>query len=167
MSIKGGIMAGGWPYVFEIRDVGHGQWIGIYELQVSQSLGCCGGDFSIICAGAFSLSLYLLFLISLLVLSSTSLASTYLLSRITVVHHAALNCIRRIFAIIVTSIVFGVPITFVGALGICISFGGFMSFTYAKATKKSSSQATLLPLTSAAAAAAATAESSNSNHHRA
>lgn len=64
-----------------------------------------------------------------------SLASTYILSRISVVHHAALNCIRRIFAIIVTSIIFSVPVTPVGALGILISFFGFLGFTYYK-TKK-------------------------------
>jgi hypothetical protein len=82
-----------------------------------------------------------------------------------VVHHAALNCIRRIFAIIVTSIVFGVPITFVGALGICISFGGFVSFTYAKTQKKSSlPKPTVLPLTSSGSSAS---EASNGNHRRA
>jgi hypothetical protein len=79
-----------------------------------------------------------------------SLASTYILSRISVVHHAALNCIRRIFAIIVTSIVFGVPITPVGALGIFVSFGGFMAFTYAKTKKAKQPKpiSNLLPLTS-------------------
>ena len=40
-----------------------------------------------------------------------NLASTYILSRLTVVHHAALNCIRRVVAILVTSLLFGIPIT--------------------------------------------------------
>jgi len=71
-----------------------------------------------------------------------TLASTYILTRISFVHHAAFNCVRRIFAIIVTSIAFGVSITSVGVLGICISFIGFVSFTYFKATKTHS---TLLP----------------------
>ena len=57
-------------------------------------------------------------------------------------HHAALNCVRRIFAIVVTSIVFGVPITFVGAIGILLSFLGFISFTHAKTTKKQHSKKT-------------------------
>jgi membrane protease YdiL (CAAX protease family) len=78
----------------------------------------------------------------------TSLASTYLLSRITVVHHAALNCVRRIFAIIVTSIVFGVPITFTGSAGILLSFVGFMVFTYSKTKKlqKPKPLSSLLPM---------------------
>lgn len=61
-----------------------------------------------------------------------NLASTFVLSRISVVQHAALNCIRRLFSIIITSIVFGVPITFIAALGIVMSIGGFMSFTHFK-----------------------------------
>lgn len=64
--------------------------------------------------------------------TSYNLASTYVLSRITVVHHAALNCVRRLFAIVVTSIIFSVPITLLGALGILVSFGGFMAFTHYK-----------------------------------
>jgi hypothetical protein len=41
-----------------------------------------------------------------------------------------------------------VPITLVGALGICVSFGGFMAFSYAKAHKKTLPQplSSLLPL---------------------
>jgi drug/metabolite transporter (DMT)-like permease len=64
--------------------------------------------------------------------ASYNLASTFILSRISVVHHAALNCLRRIFAIIVTSVVFAVPITFMGAFGIIISVVGFLSFTHYK-----------------------------------
>jgi hypothetical protein len=64
-----------------------------------------------------------------------SLASTYLLTRISVVHHAALNCTRRIFAIVCTSLLFMIPITFLSALGITMSFFSFMLFTYAKTTK--------------------------------
>jgi hypothetical protein len=65
-----------------------------------------------------------------------------------VVHHAALNCIRRIFAIVVTSIVFANPISPKGVLGIFVSFGGFMSFTYAKAQKsqRPKPMSSLLPL---------------------
>jgi hypothetical protein len=76
-----------------------------------------------------------------------SLASTYLLSRISVVHHAALNCIRRIFAIVVTSIVFNIPITFLGGCGILVSFGGFMAFTHHKSKRMGQPKAmsSLLP----------------------
>ena len=66
---------------------------------------------------------------------TASLASTYLLSRITVVHHAALNCIRRIFAIVITSIIFTIPFTVLNVTGIIISCGGFMLYTYAKSNK--------------------------------
>ena len=68
--------------------------------------------------------------------ASYNLASTYILSRISVVHHAALNCIRRIFAIVVTSIVFDVPITLLGGLGIAVSFVGFLSFTHFKVQRQ-------------------------------
>uniref|UniRef100_A0A7S1ZZ84 Sugar phosphate transporter domain-containing protein n=1 Tax=Ditylum brightwellii TaxID=49249 RepID=A0A7S1ZZ84_9STRA len=64
--------------------------------------------------------------------TSYNLASTYILTRISVVHHAALNCIRRVFAIIVTSIVFRVPITTLSAFGIAVSVGGFFSFSHFK-----------------------------------
>lgn len=66
---------------------------------------------------------------------TVSLASTYLLTRISVVHHAALNCTRRIFAIVLTSMLFRIPITWMSSLGIAISFASFMVFTYAKTTR--------------------------------
>jgi drug/metabolite transporter (DMT)-like permease len=76
-----------------------------------------------------------------------NLSSTYILSRITVVYHAALNCIRRVFAIIVTSAFFHVPMTGAGAVGILCSVGGFMSFSHFKAAKqqKASTQRSMLP----------------------
>merc|ERR1719491_906288 len=40
--------------------------------------------------------------------ASYNLASTYVLSRISVVHHSSLNCVRRVFAIIITSTLFQV-----------------------------------------------------------
>ena len=82
--------------------------------------------------------------------TSYNLASTYVLSRISVVHHAALNCIRRLFAIVVTSIAFGVPITLLSALGILVSIGGFACFTYLKQHKArlAKRSASYLPLNS-------------------
>jgi Na+/melibiose symporter-like transporter len=65
-----------------------------------------------------------------------SLASTYILTRISVVHHAALNCTRRIFAILCTSLLFHISISFRSGVGIVISFVSFMVFTYAKTLKK-------------------------------
>lgn len=65
-----------------------------------------------------------------------NLASTYILNRISVVHHAALNCIRRVFAVVVTSLVFQIPITVLGILGILMSVGGFMGFTHFKVQRQ-------------------------------
>ncbi|KAG7356653.1 triose-phosphate transporter family protein [Nitzschia inconspicua] len=78
---------------------------------------------------------FALAIINGLAFSSYNLASTYLLTRISVVHHAALNCTRRIFAIVCTSILFAIPIPFLSALGITTSFLSFMVFTYAKTIK--------------------------------
>merc|ERR1712157_25880 len=57
--------------------------------------------------------------------ASYNLASTYILTRISVVHHATLNCLRRVFAIIVTSFLFHVNMTWWTWLGIIISVTGF------------------------------------------
>ena len=59
----------------------------------------------------------------------TSLASTYVLSRISVVHHAAWNCVRRIFAIVITSILFQVPISTLSMYGIAFSILSFFSYS--------------------------------------
>ncbi|KAL3775123.1 hypothetical protein ACHAWO_001946 [Cyclotella atomus] len=67
--------------------------------------------------------------------TSYNLASTYVLTRITVVHHAALNCIRRVFAVVVTSVVFGLSINALQLLGIATSVGGFFSFSHYKFKK--------------------------------
>ncbi|CAB9522847.1 Phosphoenolpyruvate/phosphate translocator [Seminavis robusta] len=81
-----------------------------------------------------------------------NLASTFILTRISVVHHAALNCIRRIFAIIVTSIYFRIPVTVIGILGFFVSFGGFMSFTHYKMERQKQPKplSSLLPVSAAA-----------------
>lgn len=84
--------------------------------------------------------------------TSYNLASSYILSRISVVHHAALNCIRRVFAIIVTSVLFQIPITVTGAAGICLAVIGFMAYTHYKQKQQQSScqplRHTTLPLSS-------------------
>ena len=69
-------------------------------------------------------------------MNQRSLASSYVLTRVSVVHHAALNCIRRLFAIVMTSIIFGVPITAIAWVGIFVSIGGFVGFTYYKMQRK-------------------------------
>jgi len=77
-----------------------------------------------------------------------NLASTYVLTKISVVHHAAVNCIRRIFAIIVTSIVFRVSITPMGLVGIMCSVIGFLSFSYFKTKRQDKRRriSSLLPI---------------------
>lgn len=74
----------------------------------------------------------LLALVNGLAFTSYNLASTYILTRISVVHHAALNCIRRVFAIVMTSIVFGLTITFLQGVGIAISVGAFFAYSHFK-----------------------------------
>ena len=59
-----------------------------------------------------------------------SLASCYILSRISVVQHSGFGCLRRMFAIVTTSIAFGVPISGMGALGILMCVVGFSGFTH-------------------------------------
>jgi solute carrier family 35 protein E1 len=71
--------------------------------------------------------------------TSYNLASTYILSRISVVHHAVINCIRRVFAIVVTSVLFEIPITDMGAAGICLAVVGFMLYTHYKVQQQQSS----------------------------
>ena len=67
--------------------------------------------------------------------SAYNLASTYLLTRISVVQHAALNCTRRIVAIVLTGFLFHIPFTPPLLGGITLSFLSFLLYTYAKTTK--------------------------------
>jgi drug/metabolite transporter (DMT)-like permease len=62
--------------------------------------------------------------------SSYCVASCYVLTKLSVMQYTGLGCLRRMFAILSTSLVFGVPITPVGALGIGMCFCGFCSFTH-------------------------------------
>jgi drug/metabolite transporter (DMT)-like permease len=86
------------------------------------------------------MSYWLLALVNGCAFTCYNLASTYILSRISVVHHAAINCIRRVFAIVVTSILFGVPITLGGGIGIALAVVGFMSYTHFKILQQQSKQ---------------------------
>lgn len=77
-------------------------------------------------------------------------ASSFVLTRISVVRHAALNCLRRLFAIVVASFIFSVPITILSQMGIFVSIVGFLLFTKYKVERKNQSrrQTSLLPVTS-------------------
>jgi drug/metabolite transporter (DMT)-like permease len=68
--------------------------------------------------------------------ASYNLASTYVLTRLSVVHHAALNCIRRVFAIVVTSIIFGSTIAPLQIAGMTIAVLGFFSYVHFKSRKE-------------------------------
>ena len=68
--------------------------------------------------------------------TSYNLASTYILTRISVVHHAALNCIRRVFAIIVTSLIFGLSITLLQLSGIALAIMCFFCYIHFKMIKE-------------------------------
>jgi drug/metabolite transporter (DMT)-like permease len=58
------------------------------------------------------------------------LASCYVLTKLSIVQYTLLGCMRRMFAIISTSIAFGVTITLLGALGIVLCFCGFCCFSH-------------------------------------
>jgi len=75
-------------------------------------------------------------LINGLAFTSYNLASTYVLTRISVVHHAALNCIRRVFAIIVTSLIFGLSITILQVVGIGLAVVAFFCYIHFKMKKE-------------------------------
>jgi len=57
-----------------------------------------------------------------------TLASTSVLTQVNLMEHAALNALRRLFAIIVTSFVFSTIITKKGFMGIGLTVGGFLLF---------------------------------------
>lgn len=95
---------------------------------------------SVLSLGGFmvkdALHYVLLSLVNGLAFASYNLASTYVLSRISVVHHAALNCIRRVFAIVVTSVIFRLKITLLQMMGICLAISGFFSYIHFKMMKE-------------------------------
>ena len=59
-----------------------------------------------------------------------SLASCYVLSKLTVLHHSSLNCLRRMIAILATSIYFHKGLSVESIIGLFTSFTAFISFTY-------------------------------------
>jgi drug/metabolite transporter (DMT)-like permease len=67
---------------------------------------------------------------------SYNLAACFLLSKITVTHYAALSCLRRMFAIIASCIVFRIEVNAVMGGGILTSFGGFCGFTYYRSMRQ-------------------------------
>jgi len=75
-------------------------------------------------------------LVNGLAFTSYNLASTHVLTRISVVHHAALNCIRRVFAIIVTSLIFGLSITILQLGGIGLAVAAFFCYIHFKMKKE-------------------------------
>lgn len=66
---------------------------------------------------------------------SYCLASCYVLTKLSVVQYTLIGCLRRMFAIVFTSIAFGVPMTFLGVAGIVLCFVGFCCFTHFRLQK--------------------------------
>jgi len=87
-------------------------------------------------AAAAAMEYALLSLANGVAFTSYNLASTYVLMRVSVVHHAALNCVRHVFAIIVTSLIFGSTITSLQVAGMTIAVFGFFSYVHFKLRKE-------------------------------
>lgn len=83
-----------------------------------------------------SFSYILLAIVNACAFCAYNLASTVVLSKLRVIHHAALNGLRRVVAVLVTSVLFGVPLTLGMAMGIAMSVVGFLSFTHHQAQRK-------------------------------
>ena len=75
------------------------------------------------------LKYFVLSILNAVSFTSYNLASTSILQRLSVVQHAALNSLRRVFAIVVTSLFFVVALTLTKVIGIIISVGGFVCFS--------------------------------------
>ncbi len=114
------------------------QQIGFLLLSIPAVLGYMHLPYRLIQEGVafrYLLRYFLLCVINGVAFASYNLSSTMILSRISIVHHAALNCIRRVFAIVVTSIVFGLKITFLQIVGIICSVCAFFSYIHFKSKK--------------------------------
>jgi drug/metabolite transporter (DMT)-like permease len=75
--------------------------------------------------------------INTLAYATYNLASTYVLTSLSVLQHSSLNCLRRMFCTIATSIFFGVTWSAVEALGVVLCFCGFLSFTHFRGQRSS------------------------------
>ena len=71
-----------------------------------------------------------LVLVNAVCFSLYTLTNTFVLTKVSVGQHSALNALRRMFVIVFTAIVFGVPITPMKSLGIVLCFAGFSMFSY-------------------------------------
>jgi len=70
--------------------------------------------------------------------ASYNFASTSVLQRLSVVQHASLNSLRRVFAIVVTSFFFNVTLTTQKIIGILISVVGFALYCVLRERRNSS-----------------------------
>ena len=82
-----------------------------------------------------------LLLVNGLCYASYNLASTSLLSgRVSLISHASLNCLRRMFAIVVTSLAFGTQLCceegYGKAAGVACTVGGFAAFSAFKERRR-------------------------------
>ena len=63
-------------------------------------------------------------------------ASTTVLTEVSMIEHAALNAMRRLFAICATSVIFGTTISREGVCGILLTLVGFLLFVKFKSAKR-------------------------------
>ena len=111
----------------DLHGFGTHQFLLLCNIQVRSFY--CVWKFSVVDKQAVSLTLgFLCFL-------RISLASTYVLSKLTVLHHSSLNCLRRMVAILATSLFFHKNMTLEATAGLLTSFFGFISFTYHRAVR--------------------------------
>lgn len=108
----------------------------------------------------------ILTIINALAFASYNLASTSILQRLSVVHHAALNSLRRIFAIVVTSLFFKVSLTFIKFLGIVISLVGFIAYSMLREKRGGAGSKRYTGLLPSVAFDVGGAASDNSTTHR-
>ena len=64
------------------------------------------------------------------------MASTCILSRVSLLEHAAINCGRRLFAVTVTSIFFRNKVTVMKIVGAGLTIGGFAVFSWLKEKRR-------------------------------
>lgn len=61
---------------------------------------------------------------------SYNLAACWVLTQVSMLTYSGLNCVRRMFCILGTSIFFGIPMTLTSGLGVGACFAGFGLFTH-------------------------------------
>lgn len=72
-----------------------------------------------------------------------NLSSCYVLTQVSALQSMGINCLRRMLATLVTCFVFGVTLSTVSMIGICMCFGGFALFTLYRNRRQTSIATTM------------------------